>query len=425
MKQQRKQIMAVAGFTFREAVRRKSFWVTNGIFFLLILAACIILPQMGGSGGAGPGEEALEGGAAPDAGYTCYLINDSAVLSDAGDVLAQRLEFDVRPVDAAQKAEILGKIRADGQVLLLELGAEQPPEVTITTKDFMSAAPTDAIWQAMANLYRVHAFAQLGYDAAQSEAIVQTQLPLAQEFAGGTNVSNYAAGMALMLMMFLTIYIHGYGVAMSVATEKSTRVMETLIVSAKPTRILLGKCIGMGLVGLSQMLGVLLFSTACAKLLVPPGGFGPGIALPSMTFVRAVLLVVYFLLGYALFSMINSMCGAMVSKMEDLQSAMMPASMVSVFSFYGGYFAMGVGPAVYSAGSVGKLMMYIPFTAPYAAPGILLGGDYTPGLVAASIGGMIVAIVLVAWISSKVYAASVLHYGGRLKFGEVRKLIKG
>ena len=139
-----------------------------------------------------------------------------------------------------------------------------------------------------------------------------------------------------------------------------------------------------------------------------------------MSFELAGLLVLYFLLGFALFAMINSMCGAMVSKMEDLQSAMMPAALVSVFSFYGGY-----GSTFGGGGLMGRMTMLIPFTAPYAAPGVLLSGEYDMRLIAASVGILLAAIALVSWISGKVYSASVLHYGSRLKFGEVRRMIRG
>jgi len=215
-------------------------------------------------------------------------------------------------------------------------------------------------------------------------------------------------------------------VAMSVATEKSTRVMETLIVSAQPTRILLGKCIGMGTVGLMQLVGVLSLSFIGTKIFMPSGTFAGGIGLPDLTLGKAALLVAYFLMGYALFSMINSMCGAMVSKMEDLQSAMMPAALISVFSFYGGYLTLGVTPATGgSTTAASNITMLIPFTAPFAAPSVLLAGEVSPGTIAASICILLVTIVLVSMISGRVYAASVLHYGNRLRFADVKRMLRG
>jgi ABC-2 type transport system permease protein len=109
--------------------------------------------------------------------------------------------------------------------------------------------------------------------------------------------------------------------------------------------------------------------------------------------------------------------------MEDLQSAMMPAALVSVFSFYGGYVTIGVSPAMGNA-SLGNVTLLIPFTAPYAAPSVLLSGQASPWLIAASLAILSVTVVLIALLSGKVYAASVLHYGSKLKFGNLRRMVQ-
>jgi hypothetical protein len=99
---------------------------------------------------------------------------------------------------------------------------------------------------------------------------------------------------------------------MSVASEKTSRVMETLIVSTKPSRILLGKCIAMGTLGLIQ-LSIFILAAALGYNLLIPDDFtisGVPLALSSFTPASALLILVYFLLGYALFAMINSVCGA-------------------------------------------------------------------------------------------------------------------
>jgi len=421
-----KQVFAVAGYTFRDAIRRKSFWVTNAIFAVLILGACIILPRVGGGmAGVGDIDSMVEQAIAASMDAKCLIINESEALADAGDAL--RAIFPGSEIlPAGERQPCLAQVRADGKTALVEISAHDPPRVTITTKDMMSTFPSQMVWETLCTLYRTYRFGQLGYDQAEAAGVLQSALPLVTESADPQGMSNYIVGMALMLLMFMTIYVYGYGVAMSVATEKSTRVMETLIVSAKPSRILLGKCIGMGLVGLLQLVGVLALSFAGAKIFIPGGTFGGGIGLPDLTLDKAALLVLYFLMGYALFSMINSMCGAMVSKMEDLQSAMMPAALISVFSFYGGYITLGVTPAAGgSTAAAGNITMLIPFTAPFAAPGVLLSGDITPGTLAASVCILLLTIALVSFISGRVYSASVLHYGGRLRFADVRRMVKG
>jgi len=424
---QLKQVFTVAGFTFRDAVRKKSFLITNIIYVVIVLGACILLPRLGGGGGmdiTGMSEGVDITGMTTLYETQCLIINESAELAGAGAALKAVFPFS-RNYGPHQRAQCLEDVKQDGSLCLVEISADVPPAVRITSKDLMSMAPTEAIWQLLSNEYRAYQFGQLGYDQAQAAGVLQSALPLQTEMADPQGMSNYIAGLALMLFMFMTIYVYGYGVAMSVATEKSTRVMETLIVSAKPPRILLGKCIGMGMVGLFQLLGVLGLAALGAKIFVPGGTFAGGISLPGLTVGKAVLLVAYFLMGYALFSMINSMCGAMVSKMEDLQSAMMPASLISVFSFYGGYVTVGITPATGGSAAASNLTMLIPFTAPYAAPSALLSDSVSPRTLAASIAILLATIVLVSFISGRVYSASVLHYGSRLRFADVKRMVRG
>ena len=420
-----KQIFTVAGFTFRDAVRKKSFWITNIIYVVLILAACVILPRLGGGGGIDVTgmTEGVDAANVSFGASQCLIINESEALAGASELL--RAAFPFSEISApGQRAECLSRVKEDGNLCLVEISADDPPQVTITSKDMMNAAPADAIWQILCNEYRAVQFGRLGYDQEQAGGVLNSALPLATEMADPQGMSNFIVGMALMLLMFMTIYVYGYGVAMSVATEKSTRVMETLIASAKPTRILLGKCIGMGFVGLLQLAGVLLLGMGGASVAFKDGALPGGAGLPDLTPMKAVLLVAYFLMGYALFSMINSMCGAMVSKMEDLQSAMMPAALISVFSFYGGYATGGISPATGGGGAAGSIIMLIPFTAPYAAPSVLLSDQASSATIAASIGILLATIVLVSFISGRVYAASVLHYGSRLRFADVKRMVR-
>ena len=75
--------------------------------------------------------------------------------------------------------------------------------------------------------------------------VLSTDISYTTVPAGKMDVTGYSLGIVLTLLMFFAVYFYGYGVAMSVASEKTSRVMETLVVSAKPSRIF-GKCVAMG-----------------------------------------------------------------------------------------------------------------------------------------------------------------------------------
>ena len=151
--------------------------------------------------------------------------------------------------------------------------------------------------------------------------------------------------------------------AASVAGEKTSRVMETLVVSAKPSRILIGKCLGMGLLGLCQFGGTLLFTFICWKTLIPEGFtlFGEELSLSAFTPGSALLVLLFFILGYSLYAMLNAVCGALVDKAEDLNNAMMPVMLISIGSFYLSYFTAIMGTTY---DYLVNLAMYLPFSAP-------------------------------------------------------------
>jgi ABC-2 type transport system permease protein len=209
---------------------------------------------------------------------------------------------------------------------------------------------------------------------------------------------------------------------MSVATEKSSRIMETLIVSAKPKNVLYGKVIGSGLVGLCQLCGLLLVAVGMLKFAVPESSLFNA---PQLSAGQIALVIVYFILGYTLFSFIQSVSGALVSKIEDMQQAMMPAAMLVVICFYAGYFPGIMSYSTGNGGAASPFLLLLPFTAPFSVVGQILSDEpLKPSILIASLALLIAAIFIVGFICAKIYAASVLHYGARLRIKDLRKLIR-
>ena len=249
--------------------------------------------------------------------------------------------------------------------------------------------------------------------------LLSSPLPVISDTVGNMNITGYVVGIVLTFLMFFAVYYYGYGVSMSIATEKTSRVMETLVVSAKPSRILIGKCLAMGLVGLAQFAGLLLWAGILYKFLIPTGATLMGIPLTLDGFTPKIVLylVLYFILGYSLYAVLNSVCGATVSKIEDLQSAMLPVTLIVLVSFYLGYFSAAMGMT--DSSLVQSIAMYLPFSAPFSMPFKLLNGSISDWQVLLSLGLMVVAIILISLLSIRFYTASVLHYGKRMS---LRKL---
>ena len=116
----------------------------------------------------------------------------------------------------------------------------------------------------------------------------------------------------------------------------------------------------MGVLGLLQMAAIIVFAVICYTVFVPKNFNISGVAISFSSIMpfNVLILMVYFILGYALYAVMNSVCGAAVSKVEDLNSAMMPVMFISLGSFYLGYFTAIAGGG---SSALAKLAMYLPF----------------------------------------------------------------
>ena len=422
-----KKIMTVFGFTFRDAVGKKAFLISTVIILVLMLVL-FALPMLIGS----PDSSGPDGGVGPIptpggepvpvtvVDKTCYYIDEDNLIPNGHEALvnafSDTMVIPARLSDLEQYREAV-KNSGDHSIVVVSAG-EDLPFVQITTQTFMNGISSSAVISTLSRTYVVSALEEKGLDP-DTIKLSQSSLSFATDIAGSMDLSGYVLGIAFTLLMFFAVYYYGYGVAMSVATEKTSRVMETLVVSAKPSSILIGKCLAMGALGLLQFTVILAFGAVLYRLLVPADFvlMGMPLSLSAFTWQSAVLILIFFLLGYMLYAVMNAACGAMVSKIEDLNSAMMPVMLIAMISFYGAYF-IAISQV---EGVVEKIVMYLPFSAPFIMPFKILNKSAAASDIVFAILALVVAIVLIAWFSIRIYSASVLHYGKKLKLREIGK----
>ncbi|OJU09917.1 MAG: hypothetical protein BGN88_14005 [Clostridiales bacterium 43-6] len=227
----------------------------------------------------------------------------------------------------------------------------------------------------------------------------------------------------ILLLLFFAIYYYGYWVAISVASEKTSRVMEVLITSTKPQNIIVGQSLAMGLLGVMQLTLVILTGLVTNKIAYPEGGatvMGQTISFSSFSPFSILMLVVYFVLGYGLYAMMDAVAGASVSRSEDVNSALMPISLIAVISFYVSYMAS----VIPGGGRITAIASIVPFTAPFAMPGRMIAMEVPLWEIGLSLVLLIVTIVFFVKISVRFYSSAVLHYGKRLKLTELAKMSK-
>ena len=405
-------MFTVFAFTFRDGVRKKAFLVSTIIILALLLILCAlprIISALSGDGG--------EDDAPAVQDKICYFIDDQKLIANGREALVEAFpEWQIVAGEAAELDSYLAETAENEKysVIVVAKQAGPDPSITVTTKNFMSGISADRVAEVLTETYVSDSLAALGAPE-EAARLALLSLPVRTEMAGHMDISGYALGILLTMLMFFAIYYYGYSVSMSVALEKTSRVMETLVVSAKPSRILAGKCLATGALGLLQFTGILIFGAVCYSLLVPDGFmlFGAPLSLSAMTLSKAILICLYFLFGYGLYAVMNAACGASVSRIEDINSAMMPVMMISLIAFYIGYFAALAAP---TGSLIQKIAVYTPFCSPFIVPFKLLNGDVAALDVVISLALLAIAIVLLSIVSAKIYSSSVLHYGNRLKF---------
>ncbi len=212
----------------------------------------------------------------------------------------------------------------------------------------------------------------------------------------------------ILFLIYFAVLMYGNMIAMEVAKEKASRVMEILISSAPPVLQMFAKIFGVALIGLTQFLAIILTGYFSLKNNQSEltDGFFEYFGVQDLDIATFVYAVVFFLLGYLLYATLAAMLGSLVSRIEDAQQIITPMTLLIVAGFMISMFGLNMPESTFVT-----ITSYIPFFAPmimFLRVGML---DVPIWEVALSIGILIGTIALFAWIGARVYRGGVLLYG--------------
>ena len=239
-------------------------------------------------------------------------------------------------------------------------------------------------------------------------------------------VAGYILAYAGNILTYIAVIIYGMGVATGVAEEKGSRIMEILVNAASPFQLMVGKIVGIGAAGLTQMactvavgIGALLLQTPIQAALFGAnnGGFTFNITGFSITFL--LLLLIYFILGFLLYATLYAAAGALVKRQDEVQNAVAPLTYLLVFGYIISFFGIYAPDATWF-----KVISYVPFwTSTTMIVRIGVGGVAwweIPFTIALMIG----AFFICALISARIYRFGVLMYGQRPGLGQLVKMVR-
>lgn len=462
-------------FTLKEYVKTKSFIISTiitAVIVAVLIALVNILPvalardnENGGS--SEPMEDVF--------GYErIYIADETGIIGD--DDIAE-LALNGLKAERAEKTadDIIALVaKAEGAQAAVVYTAEKNLNGTVsgyTEKTFYSPSGKEqasALSSIMSDFLRECNVKRLGIDPkafAEANVSINTKTIEAgqEELNIFSSIIHYVLPIALSMVLFLLIFAYGNTIAQSIAIEKTSRVMELLLTSVRPLAVVIGKVLAMGIVSFFQLLLIVIVGAVSMAASAPFGVMGqisPLLSNPDIlsggfadaasagitpdrlglaqainsiaekfTAANIILIVLVFLVGFLFYALLAALVGASVSRMEDLQAAMQPYSLIGVVGFFLAYYPIIFNVSALESGSaeinsVQMFSYYFPVSSPFSIPGAIILGQLDTVQSAIAVGILAVFTVLVAMLVSRVYEAIVLHNGSRLKIGDILKMAK-
>ncbi len=202
------------------------------------------------------------------------------------------------------------------------------------------------------------------------------------------------AGIAFIGVLLAYGQLFGYGVwvATGVIEEKSSRVVEVLLSAIRPRQLLAGKIAGIGALGICQLAFIAAFAIGLAMIT-------GAIDLPATAIGTALIVLTWFVMGFAFYAGLFAVSGSLVSRMEELQNAMVPINLLIFASFF-----ISIGALENPDSTLAIVASILPFSSALAMPVRIVLGSATPPQIVASIAALLISIAITIPLSGRLYA---------------------
>ncbi|GIV38304.1 MAG: ABC transporter permease [Thermonema sp.] len=431
---------------FSTRVRTKAFWISTFLTPLLIVALMVLPPVLSMMYADSEGEA-----------LRVMVLDESNLLQGQIDT-SKSLVFNIIEGDYKERvAQFKEYDKADVFVYLSVRPAEPAqPEVKIISKKALSLAEESSIVKAIQQRIEEIRLLEAGI---REEVLAQSKVKLrahtlvlskeGEEKAANSGVL-FGIGMFLSFVIYLSIFIYGAQVMRGVIEEKTNRIVEVIISTLRPIELMMGKVLGIGLVGLLQFalwIVLTIVLVQVATFLMPAewttamqnNAQGGGAAMPEASQVAAgsmgavfqtimdlnIAQVVfgflfYFLGGYFLYSSLFAAVGAAVDSESDAQQFTLPVTIPLILAFIMAQIVLN-----HPDGQLAFWLSMIPLTSPiimvvrlpYGVPGWEL---------ITSMACMVVGFLLVTWLAARIYRIGILSYGKKPSYKDLWKwMIRG
>ena len=436
-----KKIIAVVRREFVERVRTKAF-VISTVLLPVFMVAVMLVPMLLMSGGDRTSRVAVVDASSTGLGQSVSHALESEKLGKGADAKA-RYTLQVFPATSDDLAKVRDGLiaetgfsddkRTDGWngVLVLTDDTLASGKLAYYGGNVGSPESMSKLQRAVSNALAGVRLGKSGVDAAlvkraMAPADMDTTKVSDGKLTGQSGQESFLIAYIMGFILYMAILIYGQQTMTSVIEEKTSRIMEVLTSSLTPFQMLLGKVLGVGLAGLTQMAiwggSIFLLSsqrTPLAAVFGMSADAAQSFPIPSMAPSLLVVFLLYFALGFMLYGALYAAIGAMCNTIQETQQYAIFVTMFVLVGFFA-VFALIKDPT----GPLGVTMSYIPFFAPFTMPVRWSLTSVPPLELVVSLVLMVLALLACVWLAARIYRTGILMYGKKPSWRELWRWIR-
>lgn len=387
-----RQVLLVAARDFKERITSRAFQLSTA-FTVLIVVVVLLIPTF--LGDDPPQWDVGFVGSAPE-GFATMVESAAQEESTTVEVTTYA------DVAAAEEALTEGEIDIavdDGDIVTD--GDASSQLVTIASAVIGSFQATERA-------------AELGLSPADLTGLLESATPQVRELEPDDPVQedNRIVAFVGMILLFISIVTYGQWILVGVIEEKTSRVVEVVLGAVRPHRLLTGKVLGIGALGLAQLVLV-------GGIALTLGWQSEAIELPPAAATVAGSVIVWFLLGFAFYATAYAAAGSLVSRQEEAQNAAFPLTMLLMIAYFIASFSLG------GDNTVLRIASLVPPTAPMTMPVRMAAGDAQLWEVAVSLAAMLGVTYLLIRLAGRIYAGGLLRSGAKVKVRDAWRSAEG
>ena len=377
------RLVAIRDFWVR--LRERSFLIST-LLNVAVISVLVLARASGGLGGAPSFDLGVVGG--PD---ELAIANAAAARAHDASISMQVEPFETAAdAEAALRGGSVDAVLSPGQLAGMH-GIDATLIALVQTS--AHAAAVDAVFQQ-------HHVPQAQREAASNDAPLDVGV---LDPPPPHRDDNAAIAFIGVLLLYGQLFGYGLWVATGVIEEKSSRIVEMLLSAIRPRQLLAGKILGIGVLGLCQLLAI-------AGFAIGLGTATGAIEVPGTAIGAAALDIGWFILGYAFYASLFAAAGSLVTRIEELQNVIVPINLTILVSFI-----ISVGSLQDPNSTIAVVASILPVSAALAMPVRMVLGAAPGWQIALSLTLLIGSAIALVPIGARLYEGAVLRTGSRVK----------